>query len=54
MSIVNEFSQLNHLSDEKRNKLAKVVQDQLSALLPRIEESDEDETNCETNNRKQF
>ena len=43
MSVVNQFRKFYNLTEEKRNKLARVVQEQLSAILPRIEESDEDE-----------
>lgn len=42
MTVVDQFSVANKLSEEKKKKLSKVVQDQLAAILPRIEESDED------------
>ncbi len=42
MTVVDQFAIANKLSEEKKKKLAKVVQDQLAAILPRIEESEED------------
>ena len=42
-AVVEAFSVANKLSDEKKRKLMKVVQEQMAVILPRIEEGDEDE-----------
>ena len=41
--VVNDFCLRHNLTEEKKSKLLKVVQDQLSALLHKIEESGEED-----------
>lgn len=40
--VVDAFAAANKLSEEKKRKLMKVVQEQMAVILPRIEEGDED------------
>lgn len=40
--VIERFTLENNLSDEKRKKLQKVVMEQMAAILPRIDEGDED------------
>ncbi len=47
MQVVELFSIQNQLTIEKQKKLTKVVLEQIAAILPRIEEGDEDENNHE-------
>ena len=42
MKVVELFAKANKLSEDKKKKLARVVNEQLSAILPRIEEGDEE------------
>ena len=42
-SVVENFANINNLSEDKKRKLMKVVNEQMAAILPRIEEGDEDE-----------
>eukprot|EP00347_Sterkiella_histriomuscorum_P013184 403365686 len=40
--VIEDFSRQNQLSDEKKKKLQKVVLEQMAAILPRIDEGDEE------------